>query len=302
MAFYRVHKNDNYTVMSNYHLRDKKLTLKGKGLLSFMLSKKDDWKFSISGLNSELKESKTAISNTMQELIGLGYITRNQENTCGFQKVCYNVFESPIESARPTFPLPRNADTGNAVAGNDALISTEQVNTDKVNTDLNKNKTETSEKEDFREREIEVIEPEDLSKQVKDLQKENSKKVALKKVKEWDQDVLNCTQAITKLFPDHLKPTTINQTQKWIDTIDKLKRIDGVPLKRVYEIVKSVREDDFWSKNFLSLAKLRKKNGDDVMYIVVFNEKFPNAPDKQDAKIEAQKAAYLANSNPNDLM
>lgn len=33
MAVFRVEKTRNYTVMSNYHLRDKSLSLKAKGLL-----------------------------------------------------------------------------------------------------------------------------------------------------------------------------------------------------------------------------------------------------------------------------
>ena len=37
MAVFRVEKNHNYTVMSNYHLRDTALTLKAIGLLSKML-------------------------------------------------------------------------------------------------------------------------------------------------------------------------------------------------------------------------------------------------------------------------
>ena len=43
MAVFRINKTKNYTVMSNYHLRDKKLSLKTKGLLSMMLSLPDDW-------------------------------------------------------------------------------------------------------------------------------------------------------------------------------------------------------------------------------------------------------------------
>ena len=38
MAVFRVQKTQNYTVMSNYHLNDKALSLKAKGLLSLMLS------------------------------------------------------------------------------------------------------------------------------------------------------------------------------------------------------------------------------------------------------------------------
>ena len=38
MSVFRVERNRNYTVMSNYHLRDRRLSLKAKGLLSQMLS------------------------------------------------------------------------------------------------------------------------------------------------------------------------------------------------------------------------------------------------------------------------
>ena len=38
MAVFRVEKNKNYTVMSNYHLKDKDLSLKSKGLLPVILN------------------------------------------------------------------------------------------------------------------------------------------------------------------------------------------------------------------------------------------------------------------------
>lgn len=43
MAVFRVERTRDYTVMSNYHLRDKRISLKAKGLLSMMLSLPDDW-------------------------------------------------------------------------------------------------------------------------------------------------------------------------------------------------------------------------------------------------------------------
>ena len=43
MAVYRVNKNRGYTVMANYHLRDKTLSLKAVGLLSKMLSFNERW-------------------------------------------------------------------------------------------------------------------------------------------------------------------------------------------------------------------------------------------------------------------
>ena len=45
MAVFRVEKTKDFTVMSNYHLRDVELSLKAKGLLSLMLSLPEDWDY-----------------------------------------------------------------------------------------------------------------------------------------------------------------------------------------------------------------------------------------------------------------
>ena len=68
MAVYRVNKSRNYTVMSNFHLRDKNLSLKAVGLLSKMLSFNDGWKFSTRGLSAICKEGPDAILSALREL------------------------------------------------------------------------------------------------------------------------------------------------------------------------------------------------------------------------------------------
>ena len=42
--------------MSNYHLQDRTLSYKAKGLLSFMLSLPEDWDYSMKGLVTVSKE------------------------------------------------------------------------------------------------------------------------------------------------------------------------------------------------------------------------------------------------------
>lgn len=91
--------------------------------------------------------------------------------------------------------------------------------------------------------------------------------------KEYSQEVFQTFDECLKYFESHLHPKTKPIKNNWLDTIDKLNRIDQVPFENILEIVKKTREDDFWSRNFLALTKLRKKNGDGVMYAVVFNEK-----------------------------
>lgn len=67
-TLFKVNKNKNYTIMSNYHLRDKTLSLKAKGLLSFMLSLPESCDYSMNGLVSVSKENISAIRNILQEL------------------------------------------------------------------------------------------------------------------------------------------------------------------------------------------------------------------------------------------
>ena len=96
-------------------------------------------------------------------------------------------------------------------------------------------------------------------------------------------EVKNCFEKCLIHFPQHLRP---NEKQKplWFDTIEKLNRIDKIPFEKIIEIVKKTRSDQFWSKNFLSLAKLRKKNPDGVMYAVVFNENISSRNEQSNQK------------------
>ena len=67
-TLFKVNKTKNYTVMCNYHLRDKTLSFKAKGLLSFMLSLPKNWDYSMKGLVSVSKENIQAIRTMLHEL------------------------------------------------------------------------------------------------------------------------------------------------------------------------------------------------------------------------------------------
>lgn len=96
MSVIRVKKNKNYTTMSNYHLKDKNLSLKAKGLLSMILSLPDSWHYSVRGLSSICKEGKDSIAKTLRELEKCGYVYRQQARDAGrFVQIEYIVFEDP---------------------------------------------------------------------------------------------------------------------------------------------------------------------------------------------------------------
>ena len=82
-AVFRVNKDRNYTVMSNYHLNDRSISLKAKGLLSQMLSLPDAWDYTLRGLASINWERIDAIRTAVLELEKHGYITRRQLRDSG---------------------------------------------------------------------------------------------------------------------------------------------------------------------------------------------------------------------------
>lgn len=100
MAVIRVSKTKGFSVMSNYHLRNKNLSLKAKGLLSMMLSLPDGWHYTIRGLASICKEGVESISSGIRELEKCGYVHRHQPNIDGkFQEIEYVIYEMPQNEA-----------------------------------------------------------------------------------------------------------------------------------------------------------------------------------------------------------
>ncbi len=96
MSVFKIEKNNNYTVMSNYHLRDKKLSYKAKGLLSFMLSLPDDWDYSLAGLCSISKEGRDGIRSILKELQEYHYLEIEKlRGEKGYFEYNYLIYEIP---------------------------------------------------------------------------------------------------------------------------------------------------------------------------------------------------------------
>lgn len=138
MGVIRVNKNKNYTTMSNYHLRDKNLSLKAKGLLSVMLSLPEDWDYSIAGLVSICKESELAVKNALKELKTLGYVEivklMPNETESGRLEYIYNVYEKPIEKQGGENQPLENQTLDNQEVEKSGQLITKELNTKKLNT------------------------------------------------------------------------------------------------------------------------------------------------------------------------
>ncbi len=145
MSVIRVHKNKNFTVMSNVHLRDMDLSLKAKGLLSVMLSLPDNWNYSIAGLCSICKENETAIKSTIKELKERRYVIvdkkyPNQTESKKYEYV-YHIFEETQPENQEVekqgvenLPLENLPIENHPLNKRTDIPSTDKSKTDEVNT------------------------------------------------------------------------------------------------------------------------------------------------------------------------
>jgi hypothetical protein len=136
MSVFRINKTKNFTVMSNYHFKEKAMSLKAKGLLSLMLSLPDDWNYSISGLVRLSKDGKDSVMSALGELEKFGYLMRERtkDENGKFNGITYYIFEEP----QTEFPIAEKPISENEKAGKPSSESPPQLNTKKLNTNQNK--------------------------------------------------------------------------------------------------------------------------------------------------------------------
>ena len=97
MAVFRIERTRDYTVMSNHHLRNGKLSLKAKGLLSMMLSLPEDWNYTTRGLAAICKEGVDSVCATVRELEARGIVIRRRirDKNGQMRGMEYTVLEQP---------------------------------------------------------------------------------------------------------------------------------------------------------------------------------------------------------------
>lgn len=155
MAVFRVEKTRDFTVMSNYHLRDVELSLKAKGLLSLMLSLPEDWDYTTKGLARICKDGVDSITSALKELESHGYLTRQRirYGNGRLGDITYTIHERPViqeakeekeeqleqgepEPEKPEWENPRqvNLKQEEPRQGNPTQLNTKQSNTDGLNT------------------------------------------------------------------------------------------------------------------------------------------------------------------------
>ena len=107
MAVIRVEKTKDYTTMSNYHFKEKDMSLKAKGLLSTMLSLPEDWDYTEEGLAALCRDGRDSIRSALKELESFGYVetTRVRDEKGRLRGTEYIVREKPTLE-EPTLEEP----------------------------------------------------------------------------------------------------------------------------------------------------------------------------------------------------
>lgn len=131
MSVVRTIHEKNYTVVANDLIRDKRLTLKAKGLALLMMSLPDEWKFTERWLATQSSDGLSALRSAIAELEATGYLKRKRlkDDKGKFVGNDYTVFENP---------LFENPIMDNPITENRTVINTDKQSTDKQNTDTKK--------------------------------------------------------------------------------------------------------------------------------------------------------------------
>jgi len=201
-------KFDRFTVVPNYILRHKGVSLGSTGLYTWLFSHDSNQKITIEFIANHFKEGKDGVRSKINELIDFGYLERIKVKDQGkFKGYNYKLKAHPSRKNRSG----KNPKSENPTQSN-------------TNNNINKSNTNKDS--------VQIILPH-----------------------------------FTKLFPVKYRPQTDAQKSKWMDCLDKLNRIDKYDFRKLFLIVKFIRNDNFWSEHFLSLLKLRNKDKNDIKYI-----------------------------------
>lgn len=160
MAVFRVDKTRAYTVMSNHHLHNKKLSFKAKGLLSFMLSLPEDWNYTERGLSRFARDGRDSIRAALLELEAEGYLIRRQSRKADgtLAEMEYTIYEQPLVENVPgqqientdIMPYPENPSSVKPSSENPAIQNTNAQNNKRQNTGSGYNLSVDAAKEELK--------------------------------------------------------------------------------------------------------------------------------------------------------
>jgi hypothetical protein len=179
MAFIRTIKKENpFVQLDKFFIEDPVLSWKAKGLLSYFLSRPNDWKINYKDLIKKATDGKDAVTSCLKELQKRGYINyyqKRDENGL-FGEWVYDVYERPeynpvfiIEMAKPDPEKPHTEKphTEKPHTEKPDPENPDYTNNKRTNIDLTNNKTTNNKLNNNQSSIIELLNTLDISDKVK---------------------------------------------------------------------------------------------------------------------------------------
>jgi len=142
-----INKKENFTSIHNKLINDSRISLKAKGIMLYMLSKPENWKYNPKEIAKNSKDGLDSVYSGTKELIEAGYISRTRHSD---GTVDYFVFEDVEENDIVDFSKKENPNRENPNRENPDVYKRKNTNKERiiVNTELNK-ETSKSDIDDF---------------------------------------------------------------------------------------------------------------------------------------------------------
>ncbi len=112
MTIIRREHRAHFTIVPNAMFLDKRLSIEAKGVLGFLLSRPHNWQVRLDHVGRTLRIGRKKLQRIFRELIGAGYVTREQQRILDdqrFGEMDYVVRDVPESLSHPVdnSPIPR---------------------------------------------------------------------------------------------------------------------------------------------------------------------------------------------------
>ena len=138
-----INKKENFTSIHNKLINDSRISLKAKGIMLYMLSKPENWKYNPKEIAKNSKDGLDSVYSGIKELIEAGYISRTRHSD---GTVDYFVFEDIEENDIVDFSKKENPNRENPNRENPNRENPNRENPNRENPDVYKRKNTNKER------------------------------------------------------------------------------------------------------------------------------------------------------------
>ncbi|MDP8202100.1 MAG: hypothetical protein P9M11_08150 [Candidatus Tenebribacter burtonii] len=237
MPIIKIHKKTNFVIVDNKLAKNRKLNLKAKGLMLYLLSLPSDKNITVKELEKHTIEGLDALHNAVSELVTEGYIKkRTYRNEKGLFQIEYTVYEYPQETIQSGF-----SDTGNPISRSKERIKKKE---EKKELDMISSSSSIN-------RELQLL----------GIGKEEIKKI-LEKID--DDDKLKLIREKLGLINHLIKTKTINNPAAYAIKVIRSTNFNQIELQKEEKRRKSILRAEKKKRDLELMIKERKEWDDDI--------------------------------------